>query len=532
MNKQLILSQLEEQYEVVDVIDTSDWECKFIFSTWKAAEDSLLQVYKESYLPTQRIVIVFDRNKFNNFLSFNNFVEKWQQLINKVDISNFFVIVIHNDSESQILLEKTCKEISADLVSLTFLSFDNDTDKSEKNPTTESTFCVLPWIHLMVQPSGHIHPCCNSQEILGNTSVDTLQDAWNSVPLRKMRLSMINDSYHPACSRCYENEMHSEQSARQRINNMFLHHYDLAEKTNVDGSVDEFNLRYMDIRFSNICNLRCRTCNHHASSRWYADQKKLDPTYDKPIVFKAGRFETDIWKQIEPYLDTVESIYFAGGEPLLTDEHYWILDALEKLKKFDVEIFYSTNFTVLDKTKKHVFDYWKNFKNITVAASLDASGPRAEYLRKDTKWQDIIDNRLLLQKTLPHVKFKIAATLSIINALHLPDFHREWIGLGLINPDDILVNLVFDPDYYKIDIAPNSFKEKIKNRYTEHIDWLKEIGADQNTINSFSKPMSFLKIQANTLKLDEFKNHTLKLDAIRNENILEIFPELNDIFAA
>jgi uncharacterized Fe-S cluster-containing radical SAM superfamily protein len=33
---------------------------------------------------------------------------------------------------------------------------------------------------------------------------------------------------------------------------------------------------------------------------------------------------------LEPHLDYVEQIYFAGGEPLLMEEHYRILEELVK----------------------------------------------------------------------------------------------------------------------------------------------------------------------------------------------------------
>ena len=59
----------------------------------------------------------------------------------------------------------------------------------------------------------------------------------------------------------------------------------------------------------------------------------------------AGRTETDMWEQLEPHLDHVEQIYFAGGEPLMMEEHYNILEELVRRKRFDVRLIYNTNFT-------------------------------------------------------------------------------------------------------------------------------------------------------------------------------------------
>jgi organic radical activating enzyme len=65
---------------------------------------------------------------------------------------------------------------------------------------------------------------------------------------------------------------------------------------------------------------------------------------NKPLNY-AGRFETDIWEQLLTHIDYVEQIYFAGGEPLLMEEHYRILDELVQRKRFDVRLIYNTNFT-------------------------------------------------------------------------------------------------------------------------------------------------------------------------------------------
>jgi MoaA/NifB/PqqE/SkfB family radical SAM enzyme len=207
---------------------------------------------------------------------------------------------------------------------------------------------------------------------------------------------------------------------------------------------------------------------------------------------KAGRHELDVWEQLLPHIDSIEKVYFAGGEPLIMDEHYWLLEELEKRNKFDVTLFYNTNFTAVKQKQRHLFDYWRNFKKISVGASLDASGARAEYLRKDTQWDKIVDNITLLRKDLAHIDFKIYCTVSIINSLHVCDFHRESVEQGFITIDEFKTNLVLEPEYQRLDIAPVPFKEKIKNKYLTHIDWLTANNANEHTINEFYKLIEFV----------------------------------------
>jgi len=533
MNKHELLKSLSQTYDLIGMIDASDWPKKFVAQTWEKIKEDIKKHYKEAYAPDQRVVIVFDLNDYKNSATLKNFIVKVQKIINQVDISNFFVVIAHNDHYGHEVLVKSCATASTDLVNLNFVCYDIATDiKTKKtfNPDKSDVFCILPWLHLNVTSYDTIQACCMADQNLGNSKEITLEQAWNNHEMKDLRLSMLHDAYHPTCGKCYELEDRNTLSQRQLRNQQFSRHFDLIEQTQDDGHYPDFNLRYLDIRFSNICNLRCRTCNHHSSSKWYNDEKTLNPSYDKPMIMKAGRYQTDIWDQIKPHLDNVERVYFAGGEPLIMDEHYWILDELEEKQKFDTEIFYNTNFTVIDFKNKNLFDYWSKFTNVIVGASLDASGDRAEYLRKDTKWDTILRNKMLLQEKTPHVKFNISATVSLINLLHLPDFHQEWVEQGLIAVDNFTLNILQQPDYYRVDCGTTQFKQKVYDRYLSHIEWLTKLGASNNIIDSYTAIIQFMMLSDNSQLLPMFRETTSKIDCIRNENILDVFPELNDLF--
>ena len=178
---------------------------------------------------------------------------------------------------------------------------------------------------------------------------------------------------------------------------------------------------------------------------------------ENPVLNYAGRTETDMWEQLEPHLDYVEHIYFAGGEPLLMEEHYRILEELLQRGRTDVRLTYNTNFTHTDLKGRSVFEYWKQFKSVAVGASLDDSGSRGEYIRKGSEWSTLEQNRRLMLATCPEVDFYISPTLSILNAQHLPEFHRDWVAKGLIKPQDLKINILQNPAHYRIDIAPAEY---------------------------------------------------------------------------
>jgi radical SAM protein with 4Fe4S-binding SPASM domain len=394
------------------------------------------------------------------------------------------------------------------------------------------TFCIYPWIHLHAYPTGEAYPCCHAEMgvgQVGNCRSNTLKEIWNSPKQRQLRLDMLSETKNPACARCYEQEESGFFSGRKSANKHHGHNIAEIYTTDDPGANDGFAMTYWDIRFSNLCNLKCRSCGHIFSSQWYQDQARLaggDWKDRNTVLNYAGRTETDMWSQLEPHLDYVEQIYFAGGEPLLMVEHYNILEELVKRGRFDVRLIYNTNFTHTDLKGRSVFEYWKQFKSVAVGASLDGSGKYGEYIRKGTDWGQVYANRVEMISVCPNVDFYISPTLSIMNAWHLPDFHREWVSAGLIRPQDLNVNILQDPTYYRIDIAPAEYKARIQQKYQHHIEWLREHDPLQRATTGFESAIKFMNATDNTHLIDTFWRKTHELDGIRNERCLDIIPEL------
>lgn len=386
------------------------------------------------------------------------------------------------------------------------------------------TFCMYPWIHLHAVPTGEAYPCCHSVGCgtVGNVKNNTLEQIWSDTPMQTLRDDMLNERPNSACRRCYEQEESGFFSGRRSANKHHGHHIKKIEST-------PFEMTYWDIRFSNLCNLSCRSCGHIFSSSWYQDQAKLaggDWKAHNTVLNIAGRSETDMWDQLIPHLDYVEQIYFAGGEPLLMIEHYNILEELLRRGRTDVRLIYNTNFTHTDLKGRSVFEYWKQFKSVAVGASLDDSGARGEYIRKGTNWSVVEQNRRTMLEICPDVDFYISPTLSILNAHHITDFHRDWAEQGLIRAQDLNVNILQDPPYYRVDIAPAEYKAELTAKWQQHLEWLHPQDHLQRATVGFESAIQFMNGTDNTHLLDTFWRKTHELDSIRKESCLSVIPEL------
>ena len=391
-------------------------------------------------------------------------------------------------------------------------------------------FCVLPWIHMHIWPNGVTYPCCLStgDYQLGNTNRSSFLELWNSDKMRLLRRNIVNKKPTNGCSRCYEHEANNAKSMRMSLNEDFLHHHDRVSLTNNDGSLDEVFMAYMDIRFSNICNFKCRSCGPELSSFWVDDGIKLNRySPNAPKILKVKNTLDELWEDIEQWIDTVERIYFAGGEPLIMDEHYKILEYLLKIGKTDIPISYNTNLSKLTYKDKNVISLWKHFSNIRVSASLDGMGDRAEVIRKGTVWADIEQNRRILLTEFPDLNFEINPTISVYNVEHCIDFFNDWIEKEYITPLQISCNVLLFPEFLRFQILPEEDRIRIKEKYikfvTDHN--INELDKHGQVYGGFMSVISSLDDDRSDL-VDEFLVYNNALDQIRQEALFETFPEL------
>lgn len=562
----MTLDQLKEQYNVLAAIDLDAWYDNEFETRRNWMRQQLLNVHKDSYELNERIVFVLSRGDVYDGVESpcGYILHTLQTMLNEVDISNFFVILLTNDQTIKDSYDWVLKNVSTDPVPITIDVYSQDIVEKqismEKNKVTYSynsvepykiplsqlgdrerellteskTFCMYPWTHLHAYPNGRAYPCCmaNMNNYVGNTQEKTMKEIWNDEPMRRIRRQMLNNEPVAACTKCYEQEQSGFFSGRLSANKHHGHHIKRIHETDSTGRFDRFEMTYWDIRFSNLCNLSCRSCGHIFSSSWYQDQLELGgPEWKKhnKVLFYAGRSETDMWEQLIPHLDYVEQIYFAGGEPLLMKEHYNILDELVRRGKFDVRLVYNTNFTHTRLKDRTVFDYWKQFRSVSVGASLDDQGSRAEYIRKGTDWDVVVENRRKMLEICPEVDFYISPTLSIFNVWTLPDFHRTWVEQGLIRPQDLNVNCLQDPVEYRIDIAPQEYKKRIVDKYNQHIEWLKDKDQLNRATTGFQSAINFINSNDNSYLIDAFWKRTNKLDGLRKERALDIIPELAEL---
>lgn len=349
-------------------------------------------------------------------------------------------------------------------------------------------FCSAPWSHLHVLPEGDVLPCCmwdysvyEDGGRFGNINdYDDITDLFNNTRFRELRQSFLSNEPAVGCHRCYHQEKFNRYSSfRSFMNSDKILTEDVfrtIESTNNDGSIDDITVTYLDVRFGNICNLKCRMCGHHLSSTWYDELvKEAELNGSQPPDQKF--VHVDCYDKIEPFLETVTEIYFAGGEPTLYPEHLQILDRLVEIGNTDLHIRYNTNMSSLKYKGRDFIDVWQKFNHVSIGASIDDQGDIVRYIRTGLDWTKACKNMNRLLHEAPHVRTVITPTIGILNLETFPAFHQFAIENGWCSADRYTLGYVDWPQYMNIRNLPLWYQQEMIEIYTEHRDWVKENAA-------------------------------------------------------
>ena len=365
----------------------------------------------------------------------------------------------------------------------------------------------MPWIHFHVGDGGMAKACCVAQIPFGNVNEDSFDAIWNGPAIQALRKKFTAGTSDPRCAVCLKREKAGASSIRTETFEKFGHQIPM----------DTTYPRYFDIRFSNVCNFRCRTCWHGASSKWFKDAKILKrQVSETAIINNIKDFEVFI-QEYGAALMFAEEIYFAGGEPLVTTEHYLLLEWLID-KQVYPRLRYNTNFSVLSFKNWDVIELWSHFKEVELMASIDAHEGLGEYIRKELNWSTFLTNHIRLRKELPHIEFKIAPTISIMNVEFLPEFYDHCLKHRLMDAKNWYINLLERPIYYNIRALPIEKKMSINKAYNEWIIIARKKEYPSAIINMFMDVLSFMNSEDLSKYYLKYQEETLKLDEIRNEH--------------
>jgi organic radical activating enzyme len=348
------------------------------------------------------------------------------------------------------------------------------------------SFCILPWIHSAIDPTGDVKLCCMVDPFefaIGTLDKNTtLKQIFQGEKYSEIRREMLEGPELPKyCVRCAQGEAARGFSYRTSMNKSFLHKIEGVEFS-PDGTA-EFQQAYIDYRFTNKCNFRCITCGPTYSSQHALQEKKKWPLANvgKPAIIEIDN--DAVLAQFQEFAHTVERIYWAGGEPLIAEHHYDIIN-LVKEGQYKIDMYYNTNFSELNYKNYNVIESWKAMKGqVYIFASIDGVNEVGEAIR--TGFQtDVFQNniRKVLEANANNVELNYNITFGTANIMHLAEtiiwLEQQHVVNGQYRPFKINWNPIFHPYHFSTmtmdaesrAVAIQSLKEQVEQLKTLNIN--------------------------------------------------------------
>ena len=432
------------------------------------------------------------------------------------------------------------------------------------------TFCMAKWHHTTIYlQTGETHSCYHPKPhkiSLDEIAIDP--SALHNTEQKKLeRLEMLNGGKPSGCQYCWNIEALGENYVSDRKErNSTIYTPERFEEIKTGPWDQNINPEYIEISFGNECNFKCGYCHPKHISSYHKEIKDFGP-YD---MVKNHRNDINWFKVYEeetnPYVEawwrwwpevskTLNILRITGGEPLLQQSTWRLLDDLDKNPKPNLEININSNFGVkpilierlVERINKLLEE--KKIKNFKVFTSLDTWGSPAEYIRTglDLEVWEKNFHTYLSKTTLPLTFMITFNILTVTNFVLLLAKILEWRTLYPLKDtgNELRHRIRFDTPYlkeplqYDMNILP---KEQFMPFMHTHLNFIRK-NIDDNSSDKFTMLeyekfkrvvgyMSTTKYSPEKLKegRKDFYNWFTEYDRRRGTDFLKTFPDLASFY--
>lgn len=364
--------------------------------------------------------------------------------------------------------------------------------------------CVHSRVGISLQDTnGVLFPCCKYNDSANTSRLPTIYDVdtldglhFNSV-YTDLSNRIESDSKPSACKRCWKMEENGLRSKRQETN----HIYDRI-------GMEVGYIQDMEMALDFTCNMMCRICGPHSSSKWMSATKVLEQLRDREIDNcnhmdrNPVDYQTNFRRVIgNTDLSKARVIKILGGEPFYSKNLAWFVD------KLHAEIDDSSNLNLNIFTNNSIFPSdailhkLMRFKSLTITSSIDAVGDLASVIRWGIPWSTIENNCKRwseLQKTNGNLSLITCSTISMLNVNRVQDLldfgnkYDFWIGLSYLDTPSYLSANMVPRDIRQRWLLRCDGNERWKEQVDMHNDFIMSDIEDQNLFGKFVESVHIL----------------------------------------
>lgn len=422
-----------------------------------------------------------------------------------------------------------------------------------------SSFCTVKWKHATLNlGSGAVKSCCHLpfRKFSPDNSKNSFQ-LHDTVLDREERALMLDGQRPKDCSYCWwiEDQGHfSDRLIWSSRSWMFPYSEVIGKKATNKAEAPS----WLELNFSNVCNLKCSYCSPIFSTKWLQEIKENGPypttpqhndmSYLQGVELDEKFDNTNLMNQFWPWFEDIypdlRLLKITGGEPFLSPHTLKILHWVLQNPNPQLNVSINSNLSIPEQTWNQFIDLTqkihtqKSAEKLYLYPSIDCFGPRAEYIRYG------LDFRLFrahvedyLTRTNGHVFF-----LCTLNNLALGGLEELWMYLLELKKKfgargrrvSITTEVLMSPNWQNINILPESFQKYIQ----QTIDFAqKHKGESLEQFSSFEvqglvRALDMMKVPNQQLisSRKNFYHFFTEHDRRRGTNLRHTFPEMIDFF--
>lgn len=444
-------------------------------------------------------------------------------------------------------------------------------DTKKRLDSVSPSLCMAKWQQVTMHlHNGTNHSC--HHPVAHHVTVDELSEnihaLHNSEFKKEQRKKMLRGERPTECQYCWnieDSDASGELYSDRVVKSIYSHWNTPQHFSNIISATGDEDIypSYLEVSFSNRCNLKCSYCGPIYSSSWQEELKihgnystetrfnllessdlnstKIDEESPYLIAFKQW------WPSAKPH---VKVLRITGGEPLLEKTTFALLEDIASSDYYqDIEVSVNSNLSVstslINKFSDLLGRVSQKVREVRVYTSCEASGKQAEYIRYGLKYGSWIHNLDYLMTQNPRVKFTIMTTVNILSTTSILQFCKDMLVLKLKHLNDhrkVALSVSFSilrwPQHQRLDIMP----ENLYHYLEEALPYLKENQEGQNgnehyhgffdyEIHAFERLIAFMKgknadLRSMMTARRDFYNFFTQHDERRGTNFEQTFPEL------
>jgi MoaA/NifB/PqqE/SkfB family radical SAM enzyme len=383
----------------------------------------------------------------------------------------------------------------------------------------------------------------------------------NTPHKKEQRRIMLRNERPAECQYCWNMEDLGELSDRHYRSGEPWAAIDLDQLTGDEDVIPS----YVEVNFSNVCNLACSYCSPQFSSTWMDDANRhgaysTSNLHNDPAYFQGRRRPIPV-REHNPYLDAFWSWWptlypklrhfrMTGGEPLLDKNTYRVFDYVLAAPHPELHLNVTSNFSVPGEIFNRYLDYVKrlsasNIEHFMQYVSLDTGDwEQAAYIRRGLiPSQFMVNVNQYLEEVPNRNSLTFIVTLNNLSVSGLDQlldyilelrsryshtYQRVWFDTPVLR----------NPSWQSLQILPESYQHRMQ----QHIDFMRQnlmpdnsfVGFKDYEIQRMERALAWMSEPQDSerLKRDraDFYRFFNEYDQRSYQQFLKVFPEMKSFW--